>query len=105
VFKILFRIFFVNPIYILKDRHWLFTSTVLHFDSRLWGSVLDRTDMGTRFFAGVMSNIEEKDNEEPKSPKKLAPLISGKALGRPTLTFYEHCPSFRLEVSQSLDSR
>lgn len=46
-----------------------------------WGSVLDRTDMGTRFFAGVMSNIEEKDNEEPKSPKKLAPLISGKALG------------------------
>jgi hypothetical protein len=22
-----------------------------------WGSVLDRTDMGTRFFAGVMSNI------------------------------------------------
>jgi hypothetical protein len=46
-----------------------------------WGSVLDRTDMGTRFLAGAMSNIEEKDNEEPKSPKKLAPLISGKALG------------------------
>lgn len=43
-----------------------------------WGNVLDRTDMGTRFLSGIMSNIEEKDRE---SPKKTGGGVLGKLLG------------------------
>lgn len=41
-----------------------------------WGNVLDRTDMGTRFLAGVMSNIDETD--EPKSPTRKPSFVIGK---------------------------